>query len=56
MLLVLNTVGKKPLGSLTLRWEDIVKRDVEELGGRVNWKDLAKNGDNWRIGFKTGWS
>jgi len=28
-----------------LRWEDIVKIDVKELGGGVNWKDLVMNKD-----------
>jgi len=48
-----NPVGKRSLGRPKLRWEDIVKRDVVELGGRVNWKDLAINRDGWRIGCET---
>jgi len=50
-----NPEGKRPLGRPKLRWKDIVKGDVEELGGGVNWKDLAMNRDGWRIGCETGW-
>lgn len=31
-----NPVGKKPIGRPKLRLKDIVKGDVEELGGDVN--------------------
>lgn len=51
-----NLVDKKPSGRPKLRWEDIVKRDIEKLGGEMNWKELAMNRDGWRIGCKTGWS
>lgn len=51
-----NPIGKRPLGRPKMRWEDIVKMDVEELGGRPNWKGLAMNIDGWRIGYETGWS
>jgi len=56
MVLEPNPLVKRPLGRPTLRWEDIVKRDVEDLGGGANWKDLAMNRDGWRIGCETGWS
>lgn len=49
-----NLVGKTPLERTKLRREDIVKKDVEELGGGVNWKDLAINRNGWRIGCETG--
>ncbi|KAL4107860.1 hypothetical protein QTP88_018142 [Uroleucon formosanum] len=52
----INPVGKRPLGKPKLRWEDIVKRDIEDLLGGANWKDLAMNRDGWRIGCETGWS
>jgi len=45
-----------PLGRPKLRWDDRVKRDVEDLGCRANWKDFAMNIDGWRIGCETGWS
>lgn len=44
-----NPVRKKPLGRPKLKWEDRVKKDVEQLGGGSNW-----NRDGWRIGCKTG--
>lgn len=36
-----NPVGKIPLGRPKPRRKVTVKRDVEELGGGSNWKDLA---------------
>jgi hypothetical protein len=42
-----NPVGKRPLGRPKLRWEDIVKRDIEDLGGGGNWKNLAMAGLRW---------
>jgi len=56
MVLEQNPVGKRPLGRPKLRWEDLVKRDTEYLGGGANWKDLAMNRDAWRICCETGWS
>lgn len=46
-----NPVVKRLLGRPKLRWEDIVKSDVEDLGRNV----LAMNGDGWRIGCDTAW-
>jgi hypothetical protein len=50
MVLEQNPVGKRPLGRPKLRWEDLVKRNVEDLGSEANWKYLATNRDGWRIG------
>lgn len=50
MVLEQNPVEKRPLGRPKLRWEDIVKKDVEDLGGEVNWKNLTMYRDSWRIG------
>lgn len=36
-----NPTGKRPTGRPTVRWEDGVKNDVEELGGETVWKTLA---------------
>jgi len=47
MVLKQNPVRKKPLRRPKLRWEDIVKKDVEELGDIVSWKDLVMNSDDW---------
>jgi hypothetical protein len=44
-----NQVGKRSLGRPKLRWEDLVKRSVEDLEGGANWKDLMMNRDGWRI-------
>jgi len=55
MVLEQNAVGKRPLGRPKLRYEDLVKRNIEDLGGGENWKDLAMNRGAWRIGCETGW-
>jgi hypothetical protein len=41
-----NLVGKRPLGRPILKWEDIVKKNVENLGDGANWKNLAMNRDD----------
>jgi hypothetical protein len=41
--------GKRPLGRPTLRWENNIKMDLEEMGCRgMYWIDLAKNRDRRR--------
>jgi hypothetical protein len=41
--------GKRPLGRPRRRWEDIIKMDVEEVGGgRGDWMELAQDRDRWR--------
>jgi len=47
-----NPVGKIPLGSRSwgLRWEDMIKRDVEALNGGPDWKVQALDREGWRIG------
>lgn len=47
MVLKQNPVRKRLLRRPKLRWEDIVEKDVEELGDRVNWKNLTMNIDDW---------
>ena len=38
--------GKRPLGRPRRRWEDNIKRDLEEVGrGCGDWMDLAKDRD-----------
>jgi hypothetical protein len=40
---------KRPLGRPRRRWEDNIKRDVEELGGGcVDWMEQAQDRDRWR--------
>jgi hypothetical protein len=41
--------GKRPLGRPTRRWEDNIKRDLEEVGGDGgNWMERAQDRDRWR--------
>ena len=51
-----NPVDKRPLGRPRLRWEDMIKRDVETLNGGPVWKVQALDREGWRIGCLTGWS
>jgi hypothetical protein len=40
---------KRPLGRPRRRWEDIIKMDLQEVGGgREDWMELAQDGDRWR--------
>jgi len=41
-----------------MRLEDIgsIKKDVEHLGGASNWRDLALDREEWKLGCETGWS
>jgi hypothetical protein len=42
--------GKRPLGRLRLRWEDIIKMDLQEVGcGAVDCIELAQDRDRWRV-------
>ncbi|KAL4154026.1 hypothetical protein QTP88_001859 [Uroleucon formosanum] len=51
-----NPIGKRPLGRPRMRWEDVVKKDVERLGGCSNWRMLALDREVWKLGCETGWS
>ena len=45
--------GKRQLGRHKRRWEDNIKMDIQEIGSRrVDWIDLAKDGDRWRALIK----
>jgi hypothetical protein len=47
--LVGKSEGKRPLGRPRRRWEDNIKRDLQEVGGgRGNWMELAQDRDRWR--------
>ena len=47
--LVGNPEGKMPLGRPRRRWEDIIKMDLQEVGGvRGDWMELAQDRDGWR--------
>jgi len=56
MVLAENPVVKRPLGHPRLRWEDVIKRDMESLGGGQDWKAKAADRETWKIGCSTGWS
>lgn len=40
--------GKRPVGKPKQRWEDNVKKDALEMLGIRNWKESAKDRDEWR--------
>jgi hypothetical protein len=42
--------GKRPLGRLRRRWNDNIKRDLQEVGwgGGMDWIDRAQDRDRWR--------
>jgi len=41
--------GKRPLGRPRRRWENNIKRDLQEVGGcRRDWMELAQERDRWR--------
>ena len=40
--------GKRPLGRPRRRREDNIKMDLEEVGGRGDWMELAQDRDRWR--------
>ena len=45
--------GEKPLGTLRRRWEDNIKMDLREVGGGVDWMELAQDRDRWRAFVNT---
>jgi hypothetical protein len=47
--LVRKPEGKSPLGRPRRRWEDNIRMDLQEVGGRgVDWMELARDRDGWR--------
>jgi len=41
--------GKRPLGRSRHRWEDIIKMDLQEVGGAgMDWIRLAQERDRWQ--------
>jgi hypothetical protein len=41
--------GKRPLGRPRRRWEDNIKRDLQEVGGDCGkWMERAQDRDRWR--------
>jgi hypothetical protein len=39
-----------------MRWEDVVKKDIEELGRGNDWKARAADRERWKSGCMTEWS
>ena len=46
--LVEKPEGKRPLGRPRRRWEDNIKMDLQEVGGRGDWMELAQDRNRWR--------
>jgi hypothetical protein len=41
--------GKRPLRRPRRRWEDNIRRDLQEVGGGCgNWMERAQDRDRWR--------
>jgi hypothetical protein len=45
--------GKRPLGRPRHRWEDGIRMDLREIGGSVDWIQLAQDRDRWRAFVNT---
>ena len=44
-ILVGKSEGKGPLGCSRRRWEDNIKKDLLEVGGGMDWIELAQDRD-----------
>ena len=42
-----ETRGKEAIGETKCRWEDIIKMDLQEVGGGGDWMELAQDRDYW---------
>ena len=41
--------GKRPLGRPRRRWEDNIKKDLQEVGcGGMDWIELVEDRERWR--------
>ena len=47
--LVRKHEGKRPLGRPRCRWEDYIKKDLEDVRGGGDWIELAQDRDRWRV-------
>jgi hypothetical protein len=42
--------GRRPLGRPRRRWEDTIKKDLQEVGcRRMDWLELALDRARWRV-------
>ena len=42
--------GRRPIGRPRRRWEDKIKKDLQEVGWRgTDWIDLAQDRDTWQV-------
>jgi hypothetical protein len=39
---------ERPLGRPRCRWEDNIKMNFREVGGGIDWIDLAQDRDRWQ--------
>jgi hypothetical protein len=47
--LVRKPEGERPLGRHRLRWEDNIKKDLQEVAcGSMDWIELSQDRDRWR--------
>ena len=46
--LVRKPGGKRPFGRRKRRWGGYIKIDLQEVGGDMDWTDLAQDRDRWR--------
>jgi hypothetical protein len=48
-ILVGSPEGRRPLGRPRRRWDDNIKKDLQEVGWRgMDWIDLSQDRDRWR--------
>jgi hypothetical protein len=47
-ILVEKSEGKNPLRRSRRRWENNIKTDLQEVGGSIDWNELAQERDRWR--------
>jgi hypothetical protein len=48
--LVGKSVGKRPFGRPSRKWENNIKMDLQDVGyGGVDWIELAQDRDRWRV-------
>jgi hypothetical protein len=47
LILVGRPEGRRPLGKPRCRWEDNIKKDLQEVGWDTGWIELAQDRDRW---------